>query len=164
MTMDGITLMLRSLHHTESGLVHDLERAAQRHVTDHEFHYGAIEMARWSREHVRRLAAQAEGRGLDLSERSRTPGGPLVALREKSAELLGHRPEPALLLLHDLRELHLSATDASVRWEMLAQTAQAMRDEDLLGLITSCHPQTLRQMRWSNTLIKQLAPQTLTAL
>jgi hypothetical protein len=31
-------------------------------------------------------------------------------------------------------------------------------------LAAACHPQTLRQMRWANTLIKQLSPQVLTSL
>jgi hypothetical protein len=46
---------------------------------------------------------------------------------------------------------------------MLAQAAQATRDERLLGLATACHPQTLRQMRWTNTMIKELSPQLLTS-
>jgi hypothetical protein len=37
---------------------------------------------------------------------------------------------------------------------MLAQAAQATGADDLLALATACHPQTLRQMRWTNTLIK----------
>lgn len=47
---------------------------------------------------------------------------------------------------------------------MLAQAAQATRDERLLSLVSACHPQTLRQLRWSNTLVKQLSPQLLTSL
>ncbi|GAA2273106.1 hypothetical protein GCM10010415_45240 [Streptomyces atrovirens] len=44
---------------------------------------------------------------------------------------------------------------------MLAQAAQATRDQELLELVSSCHPQTLRQMRWTNTMIKVLSPQLL---
>jgi hypothetical protein len=47
---------------------------------------------------------------------------------------------------------------------MLAQVAQATKDDELLGLASSCHPATLRQMRWTNTMIKVLAPQVLTSL
>lgn len=92
------------------------------------------------------------------------PGGVLSALREKTAEVMAHRPEPGLLLLRDLRELHLSAAENSLHWEMLAQAAQAGRDECLLSLVSHCHPGTLRQMRWTNTMIKNLAPQILTSL
>ncbi|GAA0643818.1 hypothetical protein GCM10009535_21460 [Streptomyces thermocarboxydovorans] len=46
---------------------------------------------------------------------------------------------------------------------MLAHAAKAVRDERLLALASSCHPQTLRQTRWTNTMIKVLSPQLLTA-
>jgi hypothetical protein len=45
---------------------------------------------------------------------------------------------------------------------MLAQVAQAAKDTDLLDLAAACHPQTLRQLRWTNTMIKTLSPQLLT--
>jgi hypothetical protein len=44
---------------------------------------------------------------------------------------------------------------------MLAQAAQATRDQELLELVSSCRPRTLRQMRWTNTMIKVLSPQLL---
>ncbi|MFI0508660.1 hypothetical protein ACH3Y9_03535 [Streptomyces sp. WSLK1-5] len=47
---------------------------------------------------------------------------------------------------------------------MLARVARATRDERLLELAPDCHPQTLRQMRWTDTLIKQVSPQVLTSL
>lgn len=47
---------------------------------------------------------------------------------------------------------------------MLAQAAQASGDTELLHLASGCHPQTLRQMRWTNTMIKNLSPQILTSL
>jgi hypothetical protein len=76
----------------------------------------------------------------------------------------GSRPDPGLLLLRDLREVHLAAAHNSLHWEMLAQVAQASKDTRLLALASSCHPQTLRQMRWTNTMIKDLSPQVLTSL
>jgi len=73
-------------------------------------------------------------------------------------------PNPGLLVLHDLRTLYLMASENSLHWEMLAQAAQASRDTSLLDLATACHPQTLRQIRWANTLIKSMSPQILTSL
>lgn len=83
---------------------------------------------------------------------------------------MSRRPEPGLLLLRDLRYLHLAATENSPDREMLDQAAQAAqavpagRDDALRALASSRHPQTLRQPRWSNTMIKNLSPQILTAL
>jgi hypothetical protein len=77
--------------------------------------------------------------------------------------MLRKRPEPGLLLLADLRQLHRLAAGASVDWELLGQAAQAAKDEELLELTSRCHPETLRQMRWANAMLKQLSPQVLTS-
>jgi len=41
---------------------------------------------------------------------------------------------------------------------MLARAARATGADDLLEPATACHPQTLRRMRWTNTLIKTHSP------
>ncbi|MEU5766957.1 hypothetical protein ABZ782_13635 [Streptomyces asoensis] len=188
--MNGNTLVLRALHRGENRLAGQLITVAQRHRTEHEVFHVATDLARWSREHVGLLAEAAKDQGTDLDElpheADRAPdpsegsggcdpsegpkgsdgsdGGVLATVREKAAEIMGRRPEPGLLLLRDLRDLHLAATENSLYWEMLAQAAQAGRDDALLALVSSCHPQTLRQLRWSNTMIKNLSPQILTSL
>ncbi|MFL5998759.1 MAG: hypothetical protein ACJ736_31455 [Streptomyces sp.] len=149
---DGIAHTLRALHHGERQLARDLVAVAERHAEEHEVHHIATDLADWSREHAGRLAEHAAGEGLRLDDDPPEP-----TPRE------GEEPE-GLLLLRDLRALHLAATENSLHWEMLAQAAQATRDESLLELASACHPQTLRQMRWTNTLIKQLSPQLLTSL
>ncbi|MFD5452356.1 MULTISPECIES: hypothetical protein [unclassified Streptomyces] len=163
--MNGTTLTLRTLHRGERRLAHDLTTAAERHRAEHEVHHVATDLARWSREHVRRLAETAGHHGLDLAgPPDDAPDGVFATLREKAAQAVAHRPEPGLLLLRDLRELHLAAAENSLHWVMLAQVAQASRDSGLLELASDCHPQTLRQMRWTNTMIKNLSPQLLTSL
>jgi len=47
---------------------------------------------------------------------------------------------------------------------MLAQVAQATSNGELLELASSCHTQTLRQIRWANTMIKTLSPQLLASV
>ena len=81
--------------------------------------------------------------------------------QSRVSDLLRHRPEPGFLLLVDLRHLHRIAAGASLDWELLAQGAQAVRDTELLDLAMRCHPQTLRQMRWANAMLKELSPQIL---
>jgi hypothetical protein len=163
--MTGIGITLRLLHDGERDLEQDLLAATARHGTDHEFHHVALDIARWSREHAARLADAGRDHGLDLSGPRGNPSpGALAALREKASEALGRRPETGLLLLNDLRDLHLAAARNSLHWEMLAQVAQATRDESLLALVADCHPQTLRQLRWTDTMVKILAPQLLAGL
>ncbi|MFF3291016.1 hypothetical protein [Streptomyces sp. NPDC003023] len=162
--MNGITLTLRALHDGERHLAGELLAVADRHRTEHEVHHVAKDLADWSREHTERLAATGRSYGLDLDESPVKPShGLFTLMRGKAAQAVGHRPEPGLLLLRDLRDLHLDASANSLHWEMLAQAAQASKDTRLLELASSCHPGTLRQMRWANTMIKNLAPQLLTS-
>lgn len=137
--MNGTTLVLRVLHHGEQHLAGELRLVADRLRTDHEVHHVATDLARWSEEHALRVVQAARDQGLDLHDSSGTGSGVLAELRRKAAEAVGHRPEPGLLLMRDLRALHLYATQY---WEMLAQVAQATRNEALLTLASDSHPQT----------------------
>jgi hypothetical protein len=153
--MNGVRLALHTLHRGERHLAEELMAVADRHRADHEIHYVAADLAVWSREHVQRLqdASGRHGADLDTSPDDAWGGVPAAP---------GHAP--GLLLLSDLRDLHLAAAYNSLHWEMLAQVAQASGAADLLSLASSCHPRTLRQMRWTNTMIKVLSPQVLSSL
>ncbi len=159
--MNPVEAVLRTLHDGELALRDDLLAAAEDHRAEHEFHHVATDTARWSAEHARLIAATAADRDLHLPA-DRDPAV-LTRLRRKAAEDLTPRPHALPDLLAALTALHLAATRNSLHWEMLAQAAQAGRDGELLQLASRCHPQTLRQLRWTNTLIKTLAPQLLTA-
>jgi hypothetical protein len=156
-----IALAIEELHRSEDELAVELLQIASRHKADHEvFHLGR-DLARWSQEHVTRLAEAGKAYGLDLDPEPRQPTTLASAVREKGAELLGRRPEPALLLLTDLRRVYRMAAGASLDWEVLGQTAQAAQAQDLLDLTKACHPETLRQTRWANAMVKELSAQAL---
>ncbi|MFJ8632358.1 hypothetical protein [Streptomyces sp. NPDC093568] len=165
--MSAVPAVLRVLHDGERALERELLATAGRHPAEHEVHHVATDLARWSHEHAERIARAAEPHGLhwpepaaDASHDGR-PGLPLMS--ERPARPGGEPAGPDLGLLDDLRGLHLAATDNSLSWEMLAQAAQATGDGDLLALASTCHPQTLRQLRWTNTMLKTLAPQLITS-
>ncbi|MFI5795070.1 hypothetical protein [Streptomyces sp. NPDC051677] len=163
--MNGIPIVLRALHDGERELERQLLAAADRHSGEHEFHHVAKDIARWSREHAERIAHAAEPQDLHLPGLMDPPEpGPLATVRETFGRTVGRQSPPGLLLLRDLRDLHLAAAENSLGWEMLAQVAQAAGETDLLDLAATCHPQTLRQLRWTNTMIKTLSPQLLTSL
>ncbi|OBJ48438.1 hypothetical protein [Mycobacterium sp. 1423905.2] len=157
-----ITLAIRELHRCERKLAHELIVMAARHHSDQDIHYLALDLAGWSVNHVEELARHGRHYGLRLSGRARTRTL-TGAVQTRVSALLRHRPEPALLLLADLRRIHRVAAGASLDWELLGQAAQAAKDEELLSLTSRCHPQTLRQMRWANAMLKELAPQALTS-
>jgi hypothetical protein len=155
-------LVLRELHRSERKLADRLDAMAARHRSDQDIFYLAHDLAGWSRKHLEEIADHSHRRGLRL------PAGPRIpaitgALQSRLSGALRHRPEPGLLLLTDLRRIHLIAAGLSVDWELLGQVAQAVRDQDLLDLTSRCHPETLRQMRWANAMLKELSPQILTS-
>ncbi|MGW4895698.1 hypothetical protein ACWEQL_26075 [Kitasatospora sp. NPDC004240] len=161
--MSGITITLRALHDGERRLEHDLLTAAQRHRDDHEIHHVTTDLARWSHEHAQRLAHAARQHGLHLPGPDDPAPAPSAALRAGAAQAPGRPLGTALILLHDLCDLHLAAAENSLNWEMLAQAARATRDSRLLDLAHACTPRTLRQMQWTNTMIRTLSPQTLSS-
>jgi hypothetical protein len=162
--MNGFHYTLNRVHSGENEMHKMLLRAAEVHHTEHEVHHVARDLAAWSAEHVRHLAEHAERLGIDLDDEADAPSALTERLRATTAKLIGHRPEPGLLLLHDFRNIYLQGSDNSLHWEMLAQFAQAKHERDLLALTEECHPQTLRQIRWANTMLKTQSPQILASL
>lgn len=154
-------IVLKEMHRSENDLAHHLLVISERHKVDHEIYHLARDLARWSQQHVRDIAAIAGNYGQDLDPEPRGEAGFMEALREKGSEMAGRRPETGMLLLRDLRELYLKACGVSADWELLAQAAQGMKDQDLLALAQKCHPQTIRQMKWANGKLKESATQIL---
>ena len=159
--MSKVPLALEELHRAENHLAADLLRISDRHKADHEVHHVARDIARWSQEHVRELARIGHDHGLDLDPNPATDPALLEKVRQKGGELLGRHHDASLLLLADLRQVHKDAAGVSLDWEVLAQTAQALKDTDLLAVTKECHPRTLRQMRWANAKLKEAAAQVM---
>lgn len=159
--MSKVPMALEELHRAENALASDLLRISDRHKADHEVHHVARDIARWSQEHVRELARVGRDYGLDLDGDPVEERTLLAKVRQKGDELLGRHHEASLLLLADLREVHKDAAGVSLDWEILAQTAQALKDTELLVVTKRCHPETLRQMRWANAKLKESAAQVM---
>jgi hypothetical protein len=156
-----LDMAIEELHRSENHLVTVLMSMSDRHEVDHEVFYVCRDMAMWSRTHVAELARIGHDFGVDLDPEAREDPGPLEAVRRRTAELLGRRQAPGLLLLADLRHLYKEASGTSVDWELLAQGAQGAKEKELLDLAERCHPQTLRQAKWANSYLKVTSPQVL---
>lgn len=156
-----VPMALEELHHAENDLAGQLLHASDRHKVDHEVYYLGRDLARWSQDHVRELARVGRRFGIDLDPEPEDDVTLVARVRQKGAELLGRHHDPAVLLLNDLRDIHRTAAGVSLDWEILAQTAQALKDTELLALTKRCHPQTLRQLRWANASLKVNAAQTM---
>lgn len=159
-----LDLALRELHRSEKSLARGLLQASDRHKVEHEIHHVARDLAGWSHQHVHELAAIGHRYGLRLDDDPPQFARPLGQLRGTLSQLTGRRAAPGLVLLADLRRLHRKAAGVSLDWELLAQGAQGaqgVKDTELLELAQSCHPQTLRQLKWTNAMLKTLSPQVL---
>jgi hypothetical protein len=158
---ERVGLAIKELHRAENDLAAELLHLSDRHKADHEIFHVARDIARWSQEHVRELARVGKDYGVDLDPEPEDDVALVAKVRQKGAELVGRHHDPALLLLADLRHVHKMAAGVSLDWEILAQTAQALKDRELLGVSKDCHPETLRQMRWANAQLKVQSAQTM---
>jgi hypothetical protein len=156
--MSKIPLAIEELHRSENHLAGHLLKVSDRHKAEHEIFYVARDIARWSQEHIRGLAEIGRDFGLALDPEP-ADDGLLEKVRQKTDELLGRHHEASLLLLADLRTIHRQAAGVSLDWEILAQTAQALKEKKLLDLAERYHPETLRQMRWANAKLKEASAQ-----
>lgn len=156
-----IGLVLHELHRSENDLAHELLQASERHKVDHEIYHVGRDLAKWSHQHVREIAEIGKNYGQDLNPEPEREVALTKKLREKGSELVGRHSLPGLLLLRDLRELYMKASGVSADWEMLAQAAQGIKHTDLLEATKRCHPETLRQVRWANAMLKVESTQIL---
>jgi hypothetical protein len=159
-----IDLAIRNVANSEAELAKALLEVGERHRVDHDVFHISQTLASKSRESLHSLRPDAERYGVQIDNQDRSPSHSLGAsLREKGAELLGSRPEAAILLLNDLRHLHLLAAAASIDWTVLGQGAQALRDEQLLATVSEHHPYALKTLNWTTTKLKEMSPQLLTS-
>jgi len=158
----GLEYALRRVHSGEQELAEHLLHLADKHRSEHEVHHVCLDLARWSRENLAALADAATNYDIELDAQATGPGPVRHALDALAAKTPGRAA--SIVLLEDLRDLFLVASETSLAWEMLGQHAQARRERDLLDVVTRAHPQTLRQLRWVNTMIKTLSPQALASL
>ncbi|ONM50062.1 hypothetical protein [Nocardia donostiensis] len=155
-----LDMVVRELHRSEHRLARDLSAVSARHHADHEIHHVAHDLAGWSHDHLRQLEAVADRLDIALHREHRARAW-TAPLQERLSELLRTRPETSMMLLLDLRHLHRVTAGVSLDWELLGQGAQAVKKPDLLELAQHCHPQTVRQLNWTNSMLKILSPQVL---
>lgn len=161
--MNKIGLLLGQLHDAETDLAAEYRTVGERQAAEHDVYYMCQTLSQQCDSHAEQVRRVAERFDKHLS----SPGEPdglhnvLAAARRKTSELVGRRPEPGLLLLRDLRQLYLMAEESNIHWLALGQVAQAIRDHQLLDQVSSLHKQTLSQIKWIKTRIKEATPQIL---
>ena len=160
-----IGVAIERLADAERELADELLEAGERHKPDHDVFHVTKTLARLEEGHLEALAGHADryDAKVKVLGDGAGPAGLARAATDKGAELLGRRPEPGLLLLRDLRHLHVLAAGTSLDWVALGQGAQAAKDAALLRTVSACHAETLRTLKWTTYRLKEAAPQVLTS-
>ena len=159
--MTKVDMVLSDLHDAEQDLILALEQLGEKNHVDHEIAHVTRDLVRWSADHLSVLAEVAPRYGAELDPEARHTRNIAAAARRKTGEVLGRRHDPSLMLLDDLRDLYGSASRVQLDWEVLAQAAQALQDQDLVDRAESCRAQTQRQVTWAETKLKETAAQAL---
>jgi hypothetical protein len=160
--MTKIGIAIERVQAAELDLARELRAMGERHAVEHDVFHLTRNLAKKCEEHVEKLRPFAECYDAPREhEGDADTSGILETVRRKASALIGRQPT-GLLLLDDLRGLFLSTQDVVIRWVMLKQAALAKRDKELLRVCSECETDTIAQVRWLQTRIKESAPQALT--
>lgn len=139
------------LHSSEQKLAEALRKVAVHHRDEVDIEQTCKLLASWSEQHVVALAPVV------ARYHEQHPGEP-----EDLREALFHGPRTGpMAMIRDLHDLWLLASEVSLCWTVLDQSARALRDRELERLCTELKQQTDRQIAWLKTRIKQASPQAL---
>jgi hypothetical protein len=161
--VNKIGLALKELYRAEEELADEYVKVGERLAAEHDVWYDCGRFAEQCHTHadaIRPFAAAHE-EALPPADDETVGETTTAALRHKVAELMGRRPETGLLLLRSLRQLYLQAQEVSLHWIVAGQLAQATRDQALLAVVDQLHRETLTQIKWLKTQVKQASPQAL---
>jgi hypothetical protein len=161
--VNKVGLALKELYRAEEELADEYVKVGERLAAEHDVWYDCKRFAEQCHSHadaIRPFAAMHEEELPPVADE--TVGETTTAgLRHKVSEALGRRPESGLLLLRSLRQLYLQAQEVSFDWIVAGQLAQATRDQELLAVVDELHRETLTQIKWLKTQVKQASPQAL---
>ena len=156
---------LRLLHETLVELAAEYRKVGERHAAEQDVFHQTQNLAAQCELQAGSLQLHAGRYGAELpnDEDAGFFEGMLAAVRRASAGAVRSSPLPALLLLHDLRHLHLAIEEVAMLWLVVGQASQALRDQELLELVTRSREEITKQLMWVTTRIKETAPQVLAA-
>lgn len=161
--MNKVGMALKELYRAEEELADEYVKVGERLAAEHDVWYDCKRFAEQCHAHADAIRPFASAHEEDLPPADDATVGETTtaALRHKLPEALGRRPESGLLLLRSLRQLYLQAQEVSFHWIVAGQLAQATRDHELLAVVDELHRETLTQIKWLKTQVKQSSPQAL---
>src|SRR5690349_426400 len=137
------------LHVGERALAQSFRQVADGHGDEPDVFHLCHTLAQQCDEHERLLAPIVERYG---EQRDSEP-------ERFHAEAMSESRTGPLGLLRDLQDVHTMVAFVDTTWTVVKQAALALRDEELLDVVSRCEAQTKLQGDWLSTRIKQAAPQ-----
>jgi hypothetical protein len=139
------------LHQSELDLAEGYRKVADGHASDAAVYHVCHTLAKQCDAHAEKLKPFVDRYG---EQRSEEP-------ERLYYELFDETRSGSFGLLRDLQDLYVMANFCDITWTMIGQAAQGARDRELLETVNSLEGQTLTQIKWLKTRMKQAAPQTL---
>jgi hypothetical protein len=139
------------LHQSELDLAEGYRKVADGHASDADVYHVCHTLAKQCDAHAEKLKPFVDRYG---EQRSEEP-------ERLYHELFDETRSGSFGLLRDLQDLYVMANFCDITWTMIGQAAQGARDRELLETVNSLEGQTLTQIKWLKTRMKQAAPQTL---
>jgi predicted nucleic acid-binding Zn ribbon protein len=159
-----VGMALQQLRDAETELAGGYRKIGERHAADHDVYHLCLTLAHQCEQHIEKLmpfAAKYRSEMQPPDEPSEAWEGLVATMRRGMSTLVGRQPATGFLLLRDLRQLYHLAQDVSLHWIEIGQAAKALRDAAMLEAVTEMHEQTLTQIKWIKTRLKETAPQVL---
>jgi hypothetical protein len=154
---------IEKLHDALTDLAGEYRKVGERHAVEHDLFHLCHTLAKQCDGQAAALAPHAKRHASDVPDD--VDEGPreslLSGLRRATAAAVGRSPLTGLMLLRDLRQLHLAIEEAAMLWLIVGQAAQAARDRELLVLVEQAREEITHQLMWVTTRIKETAPQVL---
>ena len=153
---------IERLHASEGELARHLRAVAERHATEHDVYHVGHALADKCEELVEAIVPFATAYGQRVGDGDHDLGGALAErVRRTTAAVVGKSERAGILLLRDLRELWVEASETEIDWVIVRQGAMAARDMDLMRTCDIGITQTEGVIRWLKTRIKESSPQIL---
>jgi len=149
-----LPVYLALLSESEKTLAESFRAVAEAHGDEPDIHFLCLSLAEQSESH-RTLLQPVIDRYGEVKKDDEPE-------RLHAAGVAKPRSGP-LGMLRDLQDLYLLASLTDITWTAIKQAGQALRDKELLDVVSQCEEETSVQLRWISTRMKHAAPQVLIA-
>jgi hypothetical protein len=154
---------LEHLRRSVSDLAEDIRAAGERHASQQDVYHMSHTLSTRIEQLATSLGPFLEAYG--QSPEDGEAGDAFRAFAEKvrraTSTMTRRSSKTGLVLLRDLRELFVDASQVEIDWTIVRQGAMAARDEALMNFATVGLEETGRVLRWLKTRIKEASPQIL---